>query len=128
MKKFALSIAALIVSAGASLADPVEGIWQTQPDEGSYAHIKMAKCGAAICGTIARSFNSDGEYKSANQGKKLVFDMVPNGDGTYSGKVWRPANDKVYIGKLELNGNKLAMKGCVAGGLICKKQTWSRVK
>ena len=128
MKKLALTAATLILSAGMGLADPIEGIWQTQPDDGAYAHIKMAKCGSALCGTIARSFNADGEYKSENQGKKLVFDMVPNGDGSYSGKVWRPANNKIYIGKMNLNGNSLSMKGCVAGGLICKKQTWSRVQ
>ncbi len=128
MREMMLAAAIVGLSAGAGFADPIEGIWQTQPDEGSYAHINMGKCGPALCGTIARSFNSDGEFKSENQGKNLVFDMVPNGDGTYSGKVWRPANNKVYIGKMDLNGNKLSMKGCVAGGLICKKQTWTRVQ
>ena len=127
MKRVALSIVALIASASAGLADPVEGVWKTQPDDGAYAHIKMSKCGAEICGTIARTFNADGEYQSENLGKLLVFDMVPDGDGSYSGKVWRPANDKVYIGKINLNGNSLSLKGCVAGGLICKKQSWSRI-
>lgn len=114
--------------AGAALADPVEGVWKTQVDDGAYAHIDIAPCGAAVCGVIARTFKSDGEYASPNIGKTLVRDMKPNGDGTYSGEVWRPSNDKIYIGKMQLNGNTLAMSGCVLGGLICSKQTWSRVK
>lgn len=122
------ALAALGLSmAGAAWADPAEGTWKTQPDDGSYAHVKLGMCGQAVCGVIARTFNSGGEYQSPNIGKTLVIDMVPNGDGSYAGKVWRPSNDKIYIGKMQLNGNSLALKGCVAGGLICSKQTWSRV-
>ncbi len=128
MKTFVLGAVAALGLAGAALADPVEGTWKTQVDDGSYAHIRMAPCGSAICGTIARTFNADGEYKSPNIGKTLVIDMVPNGDGSYAGKVWRPSNDKIYIGKMQLNGNALALRGCVAGGLLCSKQTWNRVQ
>jgi uncharacterized protein (DUF2147 family) len=88
----------------------------------------MAKCGAAVCGTITRTFNSSGEYQSPNLGKVLVIDMKSQGDGSYAGKVWRPSNDKIYIGKMDLAGSSLALRGCVAGGLICSKQTWTRVK
>lgn len=127
MRKSIMTIAALLLGAGAAMADPVEGIWQTQPDDGAYAHVKMAPCGNKYCGTMVRTFKSDGEYKSPNLGKKLVIDMVPTGAGKYEGQVWRPSNNKMYKGKLELNGNRLQMAGCVAGGLICAKQTWARV-
>lgn len=128
MKHLLAGIAVALGLAGAAAADPVLGIWKTQPDDGSYAHIQMAKCGAAVCGKIARTFNSEGEYKSPNIGKTLVIDMVPNGDGSYEGKVWRPSNDKIYTGKMDLAGSSLALRGCVAGGLICSKQTWTRVQ
>ncbi|WP_293574325.1 DUF2147 domain-containing protein [Phaeobacter sp.] len=114
--------------ATAASADPVLGTWKTQPDDGAYAHVTMATCGAAVCGTISRTFNDSGEYASPNIGKTLVIDMVAKGDGSYAGKVWRPSNDKIYIGKMDLNGASLALRGCVAGGLICSKQTWTRVK
>lgn len=127
MKKTVLSVAVLLGLATGAQADPVLGTWKTQPDDGSYAHIEMSNCGAAICGKIARTFNSDGEYASPNIGKTLVIDMVPGGDGSYAGKVWRPSNDKIYIGKMDLNGDALALRGCVAGGLICSKQNWQRV-
>lgn len=109
-------------------ADPVLGRWKTQEDDGAYAHVEMAPCGPAICGVIRRTFNAGGEYKSPNLGKKLVIDMKPQGGGKYAGQVWRPSNDKVYVGKIELAGDQLRLAGCVAGGLICSKQTWSRVK
>ncbi len=108
--------------------DPVLGMWKTEIDDGSFAHIDMHVCGEAICGTIARTFDSDGEYESENLGKDIVRNMVPKGGGKYRGKVWRPSNDKIYIGKLVLNGDSLKMKGCVAGGLICSSQTWSRLE
>ena len=127
MHRLAMTIVLAIGAAGAAAADPVLGIWQTQVDDGSYAYVDMQPCGSAICGKIAKTFNSDGEYKSGNIGKTLVIDMVPQGDGKYQGSVWRPSNDKIYIGKMDLKGNTLALRGCVAGGLICSKQTWSRV-
>ena len=133
MKRFmatALTSLALatLTSAGAALADPVLGTWKTQPDDGAYAHIEMTRCGAAICGKIARTFTDSGEYASPNIGKTLVIDMVAQGDGHYTGAVWRPSNDKIYTGKMDLDGNSLALRGCVAGGLICSKQDWTRVK
>ncbi|KIC25946.1 MULTISPECIES: DUF2147 domain-containing protein [unclassified Leisingera] len=128
MKHLLAGIAVALGLAGAAAADPVLGVWKTEADDGSYAHIQMAKCGAAVCGKIARTFNSEGEYKSPNIGKTLVIDMVPNGDGSYEGKVWRPSNDKIYTGKMDLSGSSLALRGCVAGGLICSKQTWTRVQ
>ncbi|WP_323041809.1 DUF2147 domain-containing protein [Gemmobacter sp.] len=128
MKTFAMATALALLAVPALAADPVEGMWQTQPDDGAYAHVQLAPCGPAICGTIKRTFNSSGEYKSPNLGKQLVMGMVPQGGGKYEGKVWRPSNDKVYMGKIELGSDSLRLAGCVAGGLICSKQTWQRVK
>lgn len=126
MKKLMLS-AALILGAGMAMADPVEGLWQTQEDDGAYALVTIAPCGPAFCGVISRTFKDGAEYQSENLGKKIVIDMVAAGDGTYDGQVWRPSNNKIYVGGIELNGDSMKLAGCVAGGLICKKQTWSRV-
>lgn len=126
MKKFALGLA-LSLFAGAAMADPVEGVWKTETDDGAYAHVNIAPCGAALCGHIARTFNSGGEYKSANIGKKLVWDMQSKGGGSYSGgKIWQPSSNKVYKSKMSMSGNALNVSGCV--GPICKKQVWTRVK
>ncbi|MHA7873859.1 DUF2147 domain-containing protein [Roseivivax sp.] len=128
MKPVLMALAGLALSATAAFADPILGTWKTEVDDGSYAHIGLVSCnGGKICGTIDRTFNAEGEYDSPNKGKALVRNMVPQGGGKYEGRVWRPSNDKIYLGKMQLNGNTLKLQGCVAGGLICSSQTWSRV-
>jgi len=127
MKKLILS-SALVFGAGMALADPVEGVWQTQTDDGSYAHVTIAPCGGAFCGVISRTYKDGAEYKSENIGRQIVIDMVSQGDGTYDGQVWRPSNNKIYVGGIQLNGDSMKLAGCVAGGLICKKQSWARLK
>lgn len=112
----------------AQAADPAEGIWKTQVDDGAYAHVTISACAAKLCGVISRTFNADGEYQSENLGKPIVWDMVPGSGGKYgSGKIWQPSTGKVFKSKMTLSGNTLKVAGCVAGGLICKKQTWTRV-
>lgn len=126
MRMILTAAIAAIGFAGAAWADPVEGTWKTQVDDGAYAYVKMTPCGAKLCGTIARTFNGSGEYKSDNIGKKLVWDMTPAGGGAYkSGKIWQPSTGKTFKSKMALSGNSLKVSGCV--GPICKKQTWSRV-
>lgn len=127
MKKILASAACALSLAGAAQADPALGTWQTQVDDSRYAHVKMAPCGSAICGTIVKTFLNGEDYKSPNLGKKLVREMTPSGNGKYAGKVWRPSNGKIYVGKMTVQGNALKLSGCVAGGLICSKQTWKRL-
>ncbi len=129
MKRTILAAVMSFMAAGTAMAaDPAIGMWKTQVDDGAYAYVKMSPCGAAICGTIERTFKGTEEYKSENIGKKLVRDMSPDGKGNYAGKVWRPSNQKVYIGKMTVSDNALKLSGCVAGGLLCSKQTWSRIQ
>ncbi|MEJ6398398.1 DUF2147 domain-containing protein [Yoonia sp. 208BN28-4] len=129
MKKLAMIAgAALMAFAGAASAqDAAVGVWQTEVDDGAFAHVRIAPCGNAVCGTIARTFNDSGEYQSPNIGRQIVIDMVPVGGGDYEGSVWRPSNNKTYIGKMNVSGNNLILRGCVAGGLLCASQGWARV-
>jgi len=128
MKQFFAAAAVVVAGAGAAwAADPVEGVWKTEVDDGAFAHISMKACGSDICGTIAKAFDASGPIDSANVGKRIVWDMTPEGGGKYgSGKIWRPSNDKVYRSKMSLNGNALKVSGCV--GPICLGQTWTRVQ
>ncbi|MEM9319024.1 MAG: DUF2147 domain-containing protein [Pseudomonadota bacterium] len=126
--KWIIAAAFALAASAAAAQDPALGTWQTEVDDGSFAYIDLAMCGGAVCGTIARTFNNDGEYQSPNIGRQLVIDMVPQGDGSYDGSVWRPSNDRIYVGGMELNGNQLTLRGCVAGGLFCARQTWVRIE
>lgn len=126
MKKTLMALA--LCAAGAAQADPLEGMWKTQVDDGAFAHVAIAPCGDNFCGTIARTFNDSGAYDSPNLGRMIVIDMAPEGNGRYRGQVWRPSNDKIYIGKVALEGDSLRLSGCIAGGLLCSKQVWMRLK
>lgn len=129
MKTILKTAAAMIALASPALADPAEGVWQTEVDDGAFAYVTIAPCGAAVCGNISRTFQNGGEeYKSENIGRQIVVNMIPAGDGSYEGQVWRPSNNKIYVGKMSVSGNALTLKGCVAGGLICAAQNWVRVQ
>ena len=127
MKRFLIAALALIATP-ALAADPIEGVWQTQADDGAFAMVQIAPCGPAFCGTIIRTFNAQGEYQSENIGKQIVRNMAPKGDGAYEGQVWRPSNDKIYLGKVDIDGKNMKLRGCVAGGLFCASQAWVKLQ
>ncbi len=133
MRKAILTAGFAVLATSALADDPVDGLWKTQPgDTGGYLHVSIAECGSAICGTIDSAFSADGnqnlEYE--NLGKQIIWDMVPEGDGSYdNGNIWDPERDKTYRSKMTLDSqNALTVKGCVAGGLVCRGQTWTRVQ
>lgn len=130
MKRFALSVAVILSAGSAHAGDPVEGVWKTKPDDnGNFGYVKVVPCGPAFCGTLIKSFDSSGApLDSENIGKAIIWDMVAYGDGVYDdGKVWSPDRDKTYSSDMQLNGDKLSVRGCVLG--ICRDGgTWTRVK
>ncbi len=127
-------LAAVLLAAGAAAAaaDPVEGIWQTRPDDnGNIGYVQIRPCGPAFCGTLIRSFDSAGKpMKSPNIGKRIVWDMKAEGQGRYGeGKVWSPDRNKTYAAKMKLSDDTLSVSGCILGGLICRDGgAWRRVK
>jgi len=130
MKTFMMAAALTFIAGMAQAADKVEGVWQTKKDDnGNFGHVQVKACGPAFCGTLVKSFDSNGKpLKSPNVGKRIIWDMLSKGDGAYGdGKVWSPDRDKTYSSKMQLSGNNLAIKGCVFG--ICRDGgTWTRVK
>ncbi|WP_170758733.1 DUF2147 domain-containing protein [Ruegeria lacuscaerulensis] len=133
MKKFALAAGMALLATGALADDPVDGLWKTQPgDTGGYLHVTISECGSAICGTIDTAFDANGDEQLdyENLGKQIIWDMIPEGNGNYDdGKIWAPDRDKTYSSKMSLDGqNKLTVKGCAVGGLVCRGQTWTRVQ
>ncbi|MBV7378170.1 DUF2147 domain-containing protein [Maritimibacter dapengensis] len=129
MKRIFLAAAMSLLGSAAFAQDPALGVWQTEVDDGSFALVQMSSCGSDICGTITRTFKADGtEYDSPNKGLQIVRGMTPTGGGNYEGEVLRPSNNKIYIGKMQISGTQLSLKGCVAGGLICANQNWKKLQ
>lgn len=131
MRTALLSTLAGLSFAGMVAADPVFGTWRTaEGEDGGYLHVTFAACGPALCGTIAQAVDADGKVSPDYEhlGKQIVSNMSAGGDGTYEGgTIWAPDTGKTYRSKMALTGSTLEVKGCVAGGLVCRGQDWTRV-
>ncbi|MBN8293046.1 DUF2147 domain-containing protein [Rhodobacter sp. NTK016B] len=128
MKTAILAFAAgLALSASAALADPAEGRWRTQPDDnGNYGVIQISMCGNTLCGTLIESYDGGGNaLQSPNNGRQIVWDMEPHGNGEYrDGQIYAPDRDQTYRSRMDLEGDRLIVAGCVL--FICRDQTWTR--
>lgn len=109
VRKLVLSAAALLLAVGTAYADPIDGNWKTQSGE------TASIAGGAIT------------LKTGKHAGKRIGQMNAAGGGKYTGTITDPSNDKTYKGKATLAGSTLKMSGCVAGGLICKTQTWKKM-
>ena len=117
------------LATGAAAADPAQGVWKTEPDRKSLtSHIRIDACGAALCGTIVKAFDASGkEIRTANVGKRLFWDLKPEGGGRYAGgTVFVPLLNVTAQARAELNGDRLRVTGCKAG--LCDGQIWTRLR
>lgn len=129
--RYAASVFLVMTCLGAAsaAAEPALGTWATEPDrKGQIGHVQVRQCGAEVCGKIIRAFAPDGtEIVTKNVGKEIFWSMKPLGEGGYSdGRVFVPIMGRDYAGSMKLFGKSLEIRGC--NGIICKAQTWKRVK
>ncbi|WP_376987170.1 DUF2147 domain-containing protein [Bosea sp. R86505] len=114
------ALALSFASGGAVLAQDVAGTWLR---ESGASRVRFAKCGEAMCGTLAWLKDPSG---TAKVGQRIFYDMKPSGDGKWTGSAFNPEDGKTYSGTMTLAGNKLTTSGCVLGGLICRSVSWNR--
>ena len=117
-----------VLCATPALAEPVVGLWKTEPDRKNLtSHIEIVECGEKVCGLIKEAFNAAGQkVMTPNVGKRLFWGLTPTGTGDYvNGTVWVPLMDVTANAKMRLSGNRLKVTGCK--GIICDGQTWTRV-
>jgi uncharacterized protein (DUF2147 family) len=112
-----LTLAASVMPA---LAQDVTGTWLR--DTGA-SRVRFAKCGEAMCGTLAWLKDTSGPAKV---GQRIFHDMKPSGPGKWSGSAFNPEDGKTYSGTMTLAGDSLTTSGCVMGGMICRSVKWSR--
>lgn len=129
----AAGLVTLIISPG--LAADAKGEW-ARPNGAS--KIQISSCGSALCGKLVwlKTPRNDTENPDAAKrgrpllGVQIVQSMKPTGKaGQWKGKVYNAEDGKTYTGFIELTSDtRLKLEGCVMGGLICKGETWTRVK
>lgn len=107
---------------------PPLGIWfSSSNDKGIYYEVSMNSCGEFTCGTISGVFGPD-ETIVENDivGKRFVWELMSDGQGVWTGKVYNPNQDKTYQARLVHSGNEMTLSGCVMG--ICRTaEVYSRL-
>lgn len=124
-----LAVTAMVAGLGTAIsAEPALGTWQTQADKkGQIAHVEVTRCDGALCGDIVRTYDSEGNrITTENVGKRVFWNVTPDGDQEYRGRAWVPAHDREYAAKMELNDDRLKVSGCL--GPVCQSQVWARVE
>ena len=131
-------IAALLLGIGAAKAAEPTGTWLTEKGD---AHIQVAHCGNALCGTVAWIKDAvdpatakppvdEKNPDPAKRNRKIVgmriFAMTLDGNGIWAGPIYNSDDGKNYAGKLLLLGaDKLQVNGCA--GALCGGELWKRV-
>lgn len=118
----------LCVAAAQAGADPIVGLWKTEPDRKDLiSHIKISACGDKFCGVIQSAYDKSGkEVQTKNIGKRLFWDVASEGSGTYGGgEFWVPLVNVDAVPTMTLSGDSLKVKGC--SHHICGHQTWTRL-
>lgn len=121
----------------ASAAEPT-GTWLTKNGD---AHIRVAKCGAAMCGTVvwlrdptdrktgqpqADSNNPDPAKRNRRILGLTIFTMQPDNDGNFIGDIYNADDGQTYRGKMvRRSASQLEVQGCL--GLICGSEMWNLV-
>lgn len=118
----------LCLSAGTAYSADASGIWQSEKsDEGKWIDVSITPCGDQICGTILKVYGSD---DVSSEGKQMIKGMNKYGANRYDdGEIYAPDDKEWYDAKMELlSEDRLSVSGCVAFGLICRSQIWTRKK
>ncbi len=122
------------VSSALAKDSDVLGVWRTQTnDEGSYLHVEIKQCEKNLCGTIIEAFRKGDEKIEdyENAGKRMIWAMKVQGNGKWAGgKIWAPDTNKTYSSRMALQaeGAELKVSGCIAAGLICRSQKWTKTE
>lgn len=111
-------------------ADPLTGVWQTQPGkDGGLGHVRIAPCAGGLCGTVIRTFDATGQEVAAGDlGAAILSGVLPTGSGGYGkGRIINPETGRSYTARLTLRGDRLEVGGCIM--MICRNAgTWQRVE
>jgi uncharacterized protein (DUF2147 family) len=111
--RIALVAGAVAIFAATAQAGGVNGTW-LRPKSGK--HVKSFSCRGGL------------GLKVVHSGKVIMCGAKAVGGNKYKGTLTSTEDGNQYSGTVTIAGNKLLLSGCVLGGLICKSETWKRIK
>ncbi|MBN8845619.1 MAG: DUF2147 domain-containing protein [Sphingomonadales bacterium] len=136
MKTIALALM-LATSAGMAVAatppipaaaSPI-GVWQNPKGT---IRVRTRLCGQLLCGNIVwASAKAMADARDAGVtsliGTELLSDYRHSGAGRWTGQVYVPDQGRHFYSTIEQKGpNDIRISGCILGGLLCKRQDWTR--
>jgi uncharacterized protein (DUF2147 family) len=145
MKNFRLAAPALLALSLALVTAPAcaeeyIGTWLTQQAD---AHIRVAKCGKALCGTVtwlkdavdAKTGKPPVDDKNPDPAKRtqpivglVIMENAKKSGNKWSGTLYNRENGKSYSGSITVKSkDAVDLSGCVAA-VLCRTVTWTRIK
>lgn len=131
MRGYALALAAMLACcATTALASPV-GLWRAKDG----AEIRVAACGRALCGRIAKARIDPATGRPALDkrnhrpltGLAILVDMRADGPGRWAGRLYNEDDGQLYSGRLmELGPARIRIEGCSLG--ICGGEELTRIR
>jgi uncharacterized protein (DUF2147 family) len=137
----AVAILGLALARPSHAAD-ISGVWLTNTGD---AHIRIAKCGANMCGTIVwlkdpkdpatgRPLTDSKNPDPARRSRPLLgiqialsFHASPENPDKFIGHFYNAEDGNTYTGSMMApNADALNVEGCLA--VFCQTQVWTRVK
>ncbi|WP_188762818.1 DUF2147 domain-containing protein [Sandarakinorhabdus glacialis] len=107
------------------------GTWQNP--SGS-VHIRAARCGKLVCGTIVYADEkARGDARRGGTdplvGTQLFEEFTARGPREWRGRVFVPDMNRRVTGTARLleDGNSIRVEGCAAQ-VICRNQVWTRIR
>lgn len=112
------SLLAVATITTAAYAGSANGTWLRS----NGAHVLAFNCGGGLGLKVTKS------PEPQKVGKTIMCGAKASGPNKWKGTVLNLDDNQKYSGYVTLNGNSLTLSGCVLGGIICKNDTWSRLK
>ena len=108
---------------------PIEGRWRNPT--GSVT-IEVARCGPAWCGTVVAA-TAEARADAARGGTatligtQLLTGLKPAAKGHWKGRLFVPdMNKRTHADIAPAGPDRLKVRGCLVGAMLCKSQLWSR--
>lgn len=88
------------------------------------AKVEVSKCGENYC---AKNIWIKPDWKSEKVGDVLIMKIKNKSNSLFVGTAYDPQRKLTLKFQLNVSGDKMTTKGCIAGGLLCKSVGWTRI-
>ncbi|MBW8734752.1 MAG: DUF2147 domain-containing protein [Asticcacaulis sp.] len=123
MLRLAAVAAALFLAAPAAWADTsaIEGQWARGDGK---AKVRMEPCGPDLC--AVNTWIKPG-VRDEKADDRLIMTLTDDGRLRWTGKAYDPQRKLTYRITITADARDMTTSGCILGGLICKRMTWTRI-